>query len=96
MRDVNGTYTVSNGNGKWRAVGAFTAPEAGTYTLNCPSNSVAALGPDPSISAVFGFVTGAIALGIGGPGLGLVIFLVVFTLRSASKRRQQRQLGLRP
>ncbi len=84
---VTGTITLSNGNGEWRAVGFFTARETGTYTLDCPAGAAATLGPDPSVSGVFGFVGGVLALVFGGPLLGIVSFFVVLMLRSASKRR---------
>lgn len=92
---VFGNYEYSDSSGSWSAFGAFTAADTGTYTLDCPAGTVASLGPNPDFGGALGSLASSALLFFGGPLLGLLVFLVIFVLRSGSKRRQRRQFGRR-
>ena len=91
--------TMNEGMGDLRAgtVGAFLAPQTGTYQMAVPPAGVdgawVALAPDRAFAPFFGAIGGTVlgvfvVIGLGGAGLGALVAGIVWWVVRARARRQ--------
>lgn len=75
-----GTYTLTLGDTDYVATSRFTARREGEHRIAC-TGAASAVGPDQDIGGLFRTVVLALVLGLGGPLIGLIVFLVVLSKR---------------